>query len=81
MSAQRKKYLQLADEAAKPQSKLFYKLMADLAPAVNGMARAQVNQVGASIPGDVWRFSDCPLRMVRHRGAALPHALGPSERS
>jgi hypothetical protein len=53
MGAQRKKYLQLANAAAAPRSKLFYKLMADLAPAVNDMARAQVNQVGASIIYDV----------------------------
>ena len=49
MSAQSKRYLQLADQTTEPRSKLFYKLMADVAPIVNNMGRKQVNQVGASI--------------------------------
>ena len=38
MGAQRKRYLQLAGAATAPRSKLFYRLMADVAPIVNDMA-------------------------------------------
>lgn len=48
MSAQRKRYLELADAATAPRSKLFYALMADVAPIVNGMARKNLNQHGAA---------------------------------
>ena len=53
MSAQHKRYLQLAEQASEPRSKLFYRLMAEVAPLVNGMARQNVNQVGASIVYDI----------------------------
>lgn len=53
MSQQRKRYLQLAERATKPRDRLFYELMADMAPAVNGMARKQVNQVGGPVVYDV----------------------------
>lgn len=53
MSAQRKQYLQLAAAATVPRSKLFYELMAELAPVVSVFARRQVNQVGAGMVYDV----------------------------
>lgn len=53
MSAQRKRYLQLAANTSEPRDKLFYTLMAEVAPTVGSMARRQVNQVGASIIYDV----------------------------
>lgn len=49
MSAQRKRYLQLADAATAPRSKLFYRLMADVAPIVNSMAIKNLNQHGAEV--------------------------------
>ena len=49
MGAQRKSYLRLADAATDPRSKLFYRLMADVAPASNELARKNVNQYGASV--------------------------------
>lgn len=53
MSAQRKKYLQLADNANEARSKIFYKLMADVAPSVSDMCRKNVNQVGVSTVYDI----------------------------
>ena len=49
MSSQRKRYLQLAKIAKEPRSKLFYQLIADVAPVVNGMAIKNLNQHGASV--------------------------------
>lgn len=53
MSAQRKAYLRLADKATNPRNRLFYRLMADIAPLVSTMARQNVNQHGASIVYEV----------------------------
>ena len=46
---QRKRYLQLADDATEPRSKLFYRLIADVAPIVNSMAIKNINQYGAEV--------------------------------
>lgn len=53
MSAQRKRYLQLSAAASDPRDRLFYKLMAEFAPAVSDMARKNVNQHGATVVYDV----------------------------
>lgn len=47
MSSQRKSYLRHADAATEPRSKLFYKLMAEIAPVANEIARKNINQHGA----------------------------------
>src|ERR1700740_3110999 len=50
---QKKRDLELAGAGRPPRDRLFYKLMAEVAPAVTGMASRNVEQVGASIIYDI----------------------------
>jgi hypothetical protein len=46
---QKSLYLSMADETDHPEDKLYYRMMAEIAPTVSTMAAAHINHVGAQM--------------------------------